>query len=83
MSGRDGSQHSKPLEFLDYFVGSNHEGGLKDYLLKSQEVIQLESSVFIEEKGFVNYVIELTLPDRHLDDGNKAVEMGRVINNYF
>ncbi|CAD8204068.1 unnamed protein product [Paramecium octaurelia] len=80
LSGRQQIAHQKPLELIDYLLNN---GNLKDYLKEKQLVIEFESSIFFEQEYFVNYIIELTLPEQSLEDGNVALEISRVINNYI
>ncbi|CAD8092428.1 unnamed protein product [Paramecium primaurelia] len=80
LSGREQFVHQKPLELIDYLLNN---GNLKDYLKEKQLVIEFESSIFIEQNHFVNYIIELTLPEQPLEDGNIALEITRIINNYI
>ncbi|CAD8118614.1 unnamed protein product [Paramecium sonneborni] len=80
LSGREQFVHQKPLELIDYLLNN---GNLKDILKEKQLVIEFESSIFIEQSHFVNYIIELTLPEQPLQDGNIALEITRIINNYI
>ncbi|CAK60147.1 unnamed protein product (macronuclear) [Paramecium tetraurelia] len=80
LSGRQQIAHQKPLELIDYLLNN---GNLKDYLKEKQLAIEFESSIFLEQDYFVNYIIQLTLPEHQLEDGNIALEISRVINNYI
>ena len=81
LPARDNYYRTKPIEFLDYFVSGSNSGGLKDYLTSQKLINDMSSSVFIENRGFSNYLVDFDLPSEgERENGLKIV---KVFLNYM